>query len=174
MNKVKCVELPVVKLLIVVALASMVGCAGLEPANGLRIGQSEAQVTQLMGLPNARHGLPGGVQRLEFARGPAGRTTWMVDLDASGRVLVAEQVLNEASFQRVVEGLSGTELQRMIGRPGHRQREWRDRETWSWRYPTNDCLWFRVTLSPEHRTVGGGSYMPDPACDARDNARAQP
>ena len=174
MSKVKCVELPVVKLLIVVALASMVGCAGLEPANGLRIGQSEAQVTQLMGLPNARHGLPGGVQRLEFARGPAGRTTWMVDLDASGRVLVAEQVLNEASFQRVVEGLSGTELQRMIGRPGHRQREWRDRETWSWRYPTNDCLWFRVTLSPEGSTTGGGAYMPDSECDARDNARSQP
>ena len=170
MNQIKCAMAMGVTAVLTLSL----GCAGLEPANGLRIGDTEQQVVTLMGAPSGRHGLPDGTQRLEFARGPAGRTTWMVDFDNNGRVRVAEQVLNEATFGRVVEGLSGTELQRMIGRPGHRQREWRDRETWSWRYPTNDCLWFRVTLSPEHRTVGGGSYMPDPACDARDNARAQP
>lgn len=166
MRPITCVKL--------LALLTLMGCAGLEPANELRIGHNEAQVVQLMGAPNARHALAAGVRRLEFARGPAGRTTWMVDLDADGRVWVAEQVLNEASFQRIVEGLSGTELQVMIGRPGHRQREWRDRETWSWRYPTNDCLWFRVTLSPEGRTTGGGAYMIDPACDVNDKARAQP
>ena len=155
-------------------LAGVSGCAGLEPANALRVGHTESQVVQLMGAPAARHTLPEGAQRLEFARGPAGRTTWMVDLDTNGRVRVAEQVLNEASFQRVVEGLSATELQRLMGRPGHRSRERGDRETWSWRYPTNDCLWFRVTLSAEGRTTGGGGYMPDPACDVRDNARGQP
>ena len=155
-------------------VVGLTGCAGLEPAHELRIGHSQEQVGQLMGAPSARHAMPDGTQRLEFARGPAGRTTWMVDLDANGRVRVAEQVLNEASFQRVVEGLSAAELQRMIGRPGHRAGEWQNRETWSWRYPTNDCLWFSVTLSAEGRTTGGGAYMPDPACDARDNARGQP
>ena len=155
-------------------LALTLGCAGLEPANSLRIGDAEQQVVSLMGAPTGRYVMPDGTQRLEFARGPAGRTTFMVDFDANGRVRVAEQVLNAATFARVVEGLSGAELQRLIGRPGHRQREWRDKQTWSWRYPTNDCLWFRVTLSPDGRTTGGGAYMPDPECDARDNARAQP
>ena len=146
-------------------------CAVFEPALELRAGQDEAQVTQRMGLPNARHAMPDGLTRLEFARGPAGRSTWMVDLDRSGRVVAFEQVLNEAVFLRIGSDMSRDELMRTIGRPVHRQAEWLGRETWSWRYPTNDCLWFRVTLSPEGRTLGGGGYMPDPACDVNDKAR---
>lgn len=152
-------------------LAGLVGCAGLEPALELRTGQTEAEVTQRMGLPNARHAMPDGSTRLEFARGPAGRTTWMVDLDHGGRVVGFDQVLNEANFQRVVSDMSREELMRLIGRPANRQGEWQRRETWSWRYPTNDCLWFRVTLSAEGRTLGGGGYMPDPACDHNDRSR---
>jgi hypothetical protein len=45
------------------------------------------------------------------------------------------------------------------------------KETWSWRYPTNDCLWFRVTLGSDGRTLGGGGHMPDPACDVNDKVR---
>ena len=149
------------------ALASLGlwGCAALEPATQLRAGQTAEQVTQTMGAPNARHSLPEGGLRLEFARGPAGHTTWMVDLDATGRLRSAEQVLSEASFQRVTSGMPRDELLRMIGRPAHRSRERLNRETWSWRYPTYDCLWFRVTLSAEGRTVGGGAYLTDPVCD---------
>lgn len=149
----------------------LAACAVLEPARELRAGQTEAEATQLMGLPNARHAMPDGLTRLEFARGPAGRSTWMVDLDRAGRVVAFNQVLNEANFLNVTSGLSREELMRMIGRPAHRQGEWMGKETWSWRYPTNDCLWFRVTLGPDGRTLGGGGTMPDPACDVNDKVR---
>ena len=150
---------------------SLLACATLEPARELRVGMAEAQVSQHMGLPNARHALPNGLTRLEFARGPAGRSTWMVDIDSAGRVLAFEQVLTEASLLRVVSGMSQAELLRMIGRPAHRQGEWQGRQTWSWRYPTNDCLWFRVTLSAEGQTLGGGGFMTDPTCDVNDKVR---
>lgn len=149
----------------------LVACATLEPASTLAVGQTEAQVQQAMGAATGRYALPSGVTRLEFARGPAGRTTWMVDLDASGRVTAFEQVLHEASFLRATAGMSTDELLRLFGRPAHRAIDQGRRETWYWRYPTNDCLWFNVTFSPEGRTLAGGGYMTDPSCDFNDSAR---
>jgi len=149
----------------------LAACASLEPARTLAVGQTEAQVRQAMGAPTGRHALPGAITRLEFARGPAGRTTWMVDLDASGRVTAFEQVLHEASFLRATAGMSTDELLRLFGRPAHRAIDHGRRETWYWRYPTNDCLWFNVTFSPEGRTLAGGGYMTDPSCDFNDSAR---
>lgn len=139
----------------------LAGCAG--PA--FRAGQTEAELAVVMGPPTGRYAMPGGTQRLEYATGPMGRHTWMVDLDAQGRVMGWTQVLNEATFALVSDGMTRDNLLRLIGRPAHRAGEWMNRETWSWRYPTNDCLWFRVTLSPEGRVLNGGGYMPDPMCD---------
>lgn len=133
-------------------------------------GETEADALVALGQPTGRYTLPGGAQRLEFARGPAGRTTWMVDLGADGRVLAAAQVLDAAHFGQVSDGLPRDDLLRLLGRPANRQAEWQGRETWSWRYETNDCLWFRVTLSADGRVLGGGSFMPDPVCDARTGA----
>jgi hypothetical protein len=152
--------------------AVLAACAALEPGTQLQPGMAEAQVVQVMGRPTNRYPMPDGAMRLEYARGPAGRTTWMVDLDASGKLVAAEQVLDMAHFLRVNEGMTREQLLRFIGRPGHRAGEWQNRETWSWRYVTNDCLWFRVTLSAEGRTLGGGSFMPDPECDFRDFGRS--
>ena len=142
----------------------LVACAGPQ-AQQVRAGQSEAQVLSAMGPSTGRYPLAGGAQRLEFARGPAGRTTWMVDLDAGGQVLQIEQVLDQPHFVQVQDGMSREALLRLLGRPAAKQREYQDRETWSWRYETHDCLWFRVTLSAEGRVLGGGAQMIDPACD---------
>jgi len=148
-----------------VAALLFVACAGPQ-AQRVRAGQSEAQVLAAMGPATHRYPLAGGAQRLEFARGPAGRTTWMVDLDAGGQVLQIEQVLDGRHFDRVVDGMPRDALLRLLGRPAAKQREYQDRETWSWRYETNDCLWLRVTLSAEGRVLGGAAHMTDPACDA--------
>jgi hypothetical protein len=145
-------------------------CAGLQPQQ-VRVGQSEAEMLAAMGRPTGRYPLADGAQRVEFARGPAGRVTWMVDLDAAGRVLQVEQVLDAAHFAQVEDGMSRDALLRLLGRPAEVQREWQQRETWSWRYETNDCLWFRVTLDADGRVRGGGAHMTDPACDAGDRFR---
>ena len=145
--------------------ALLTACAIQHPAD-LRAEQSEAEVLAAMGQATGRYALAGGAQRLEFARGPAGRTTWMVDLDAAGRVTQYAQVLEPGHFARVIDGMPEAELLRLLGRPAARQGEWQDRETWSWRYETNDCLWARVTLGADRRVQGGTAIMTDPACDA--------
>jgi hypothetical protein len=153
----------------------LAGCAMPQPQQ-LRPGQSEAEMLALMGQPTGRYALntaaspdaalPGAAQRVEFARGPAGRVTWMVDLDAMGRVLRVDQVLDADHFNRVNDGMPREALLLLLGRPAHVQREWQQRETWSWRYQTNDCLWARVTLGADARVQGGTAIMTDPACDA--------
>ncbi|MDO8418509.1 MAG: hypothetical protein Q7S90_00635 [Rubrivivax sp.] len=133
-------------------------------------GTARDDVLRDWGRPTARHTLPMGAERLEYASGPYGRTTWMIDIDASGRVVQARQVLTEAEFMQVqvraAGGLTRDELLRWIGRPGERRHGgWAGGEVWSWRYPTNDCLWFQVSVA-DSGAVGGGAFAIDPVCDA--------
>jgi hypothetical protein len=154
----------------VAAVLLVSGCALFQPPP-LVVGQSEAQVQALLGPPTQRYGMPDGVVRLEFATGPFGRQTWMVDVGPDGRSRSFDQVLNEANFanfQQRAPGMSVDQLLRELGRPGERQHGgWAGGETWSWRYPTNDCLWFQVSIG-EDRKVIGGSYGIDPVCDVND------
>ena len=143
------------------------GCAVAPPAPGT----ARAEVQSTWGTPTGEHALPHGGHRLEYASGPYGRTTWMVDLDAAGRVQQARQVLNEAEFQEVmsIPSLRRGEVLRRLGAPGEVRgygwrREDRGNQIWSWRYPTNDCLWFELTLAADGRVTSGG-YGVDPACD---------
>lgn len=156
----------------------LVLCAGLwlaacASAPPLQPGLSEAEVVARLGHPTGRYAMPEGATRLEFARGPMGRTTWMVDLDAAGRAQRWEQVLDDAHFAQVVDGMPRDALLRLLGRPAHRAAEWQHRESWYWRYQTNDCLWFAVTLSAEGRVMNGGGHLPDPMCDHNDRGDAR-
>ena len=148
------------------AVALLSGCAGFNPQQ-LRNGQTLPEVQALLGAPTGRHALAAGAQRIEFARGPYGRETWMVDLGPDGRVTATAQVLDAAHFEQVTVGMSGAELLQLLGRPGARQSEWQQRQTWSWRYVTHDCLWARVTLGPDGKVLQGVALMPDPVCDSR-------
>jgi hypothetical protein len=150
------------------ALATaLTACVTPHPAPGA----SRNDVVQAWGQPTARYGLPAGAERLEYATGPFGRTTWMIDLDAAGRVQHARQVLNEAEFLQVqIRAGSGEltrdELLRWIGTPGERRGGgWAGGEVWSWRYPTNDCLWFQASLADSGR-VTSAAFGTDPVCDA--------
>jgi hypothetical protein len=135
-------------------------------------GQTEAEVRAAFGTPTGSYPLAGGGQRLEYSRQPYGRVTYMVDLDPTGRVTAVNQVMQPRYFAQVTDGMPRDDLLRLLGHPAERAAEWQNRETWSWRYPTNDCLWFRVTLSADQKVIHGGSQMTDPRCDARsDNAR---
>jgi hypothetical protein len=145
-----------------------VGCAlqsQLEPAKRLSPGQDEAAVLAIMGAPTGRHALQGGARRLEFARGPLGFETWMVDLDAAGRVSTVEQVLQARRFAQVRRGMTEADLVQLLGRPTSRQRQYLDRVTIYWRHSPYECVWFGVTLSPQGRALDTGGDVPDPRCD---------
>ena len=151
----------------------LAACAGIVSGYGpgdLRVGAPEADVLQRMGPPTQIHALPGAVTRLEFARGPMGRHTFMIDLDAQRRVTQWEQVLDADHFAAVTDGMASDELLRLLGRPAHRMGR-RLGEVWSWRDPTTECLWFRVDIGRDARVINGGSYGIDPQCDVNTHAR---
>jgi hypothetical protein len=132
-------------------------------------GQAQAEVLGRWGAPTSRYALPGGASRLEYATGPFGRSTWMVDVDAGGRVTQARQVLTEGflfELQGRLPGMPADELLRTLGRPGNKRGGGflQGGEVWSWRYETLECLWFQVSVRDDGRASDGGFY-PDPSCE---------
>jgi len=89
-----------------------------------------------MGTPTNTVPLPGGGQRLQYSLQPAGRYAWMVDLDASGRVLSTRQVLTEREFQRIVIGQwTRSDVEREFGPPAFVDR------VGSWNGPVMNYRW---------------------------------
>jgi hypothetical protein len=131
-------------------------------------GQSRDEVLRSWGQPTARYELGQGAQRLEYATGLFGRSTWMVDLDAAGLVRSARQVLTDSSLMELqgwLPGMPRDALLLSLGTPGERRGGGRQGgEIWSWRYQTNECLWFRVSIGDDLLVRDGGFY-PDPTCD---------
>ena len=154
-----------------VVLALAAGCASYGPSS-LRVGQSADEATRQMGVPTARYARTDGGSRLEFARGPFGKHTYMVDVDADGRVQRWTQVLTEANFDAVKPGTPVQDLLQSLGTPTHRRGGgWQGGEVWSWRYQATFCQWFQVSVI--EGKVRDASYGPDPICDVNDDRLAR-
>ena len=125
-----------------------------------------------MGPATGRYTLPDGSTRLEFARGPFGRHTWMLDLGPDGRVKASEQVLTDNMFATLREGDSRESVLQRIGQPSEVRGGGRQGgEVWSWRYDDrNNCLWFEVSMIDAR--VVHPSYGIDPRCNAGGNDRS--
>lgn len=113
------------------------GCAGYA-GHGLQAGvSSENDVVSTMGAPAMAWSLSGGGRQLAYPRGPAGYATFMVFVDANGRLERIENVLDMASFARIQPGMTQDEVLQLIGPP---QPQWtayfkaRDELVWEWRY----------------------------------------
>lgn len=149
----------------------MAACTTYGPGK-LAVGQTMAEVTQSLGMPTARYALADGTSRLEFARGPFGKHTFMVDVDASSRVTRWQQVLNEAAFDSIKPGLPTQTLLETLGTPSHRRHGgWQGGEVWSYRYQATFCQWFQVSVVDAK--VRDASYGPDPMCDVNDDRVAR-
>jgi len=145
------------------AIQALVRGTTLHPEQ-LHLGDDESRVRIAMGEPAERYPLGDGGQRRAYVLGPAGLQTWLVDLDAQGRVSAVLPALTGERFAQLQPGMSGPELLRWLGPPAHRQREWQDKQTWSWRYDNPQCLWARVTLSAAGQVIAGASLTDDPRC----------
>lgn len=143
--------------------ALLAGCATYSP-RAVRPGMTADEVVAVMGAPNARHAQPGGGSRLEYARGPSGLHTYMVDLDAQGRVTRWEQVLDEAHFNAITPGMTVQELQRRLGRPSAiRAGGYQPGQVWSYRYDSSfKCDWWQVSVV--NGLVRDAAFTPDPRC----------
>ncbi len=135
--------------------------------------RSEQEVLQTWGAPTSRYTLQGGGQRLEYASGPYGRATWMMDLGPQGQVLRMRQVLTDTELMAVQAAMPmpATALLQWIGRPGESRHGGRaGGRVWGWRYQTNDCLWFLVSVD-DAGAAQSAAFMTDPRCDTPSDAR---
>lgn len=154
---------------LIFAAALLAGCAtpGLR---SLQVGLPEAEVAQRWGTPTARYTLPSGT-RLEYATGPEGLQTWMVDLDSSGKTTAWRQVLDERNLRAVqgqLPGMTRDELLSTLGRPSHTRPARMGGEVWSWRHDSAFCLWFQASLNPNGRVMDA-AFASDPRCDHQED-----
>ena len=100
------------------AAALTAGCA-LAPysPDGVPPGASRAEVERLMGPPTGVYTMPDGHVRLEYNHMPFGKHTFMIDLDAGGRVAHWENVLDERHFDAIRPGQTMAEVLRQVGPP---------------------------------------------------------
>ena len=145
-------------------LSVLAGCAAFSPRS-LPLGLSQAEVIGAMGPPTGYYPLAEGHSRLEFARGPAAQETFMVDFDATGRMIGWKQVLSLQHFAEIEPGTSAQELLMRIGHPGSTTTIARQQLVlWNYRYPTNDCLWYQFSVGFDGRVISGSTGI-DPRCD---------
>ena len=136
------------------------------PANLLNVTR-EALVAR-MGEPEMVRQMNAGT-RLEFPRGPLGKHTWFVYLDAAGHAIRSEQVLTEQNFNRINPGMTQEEVRQLLGRPSEVQALGRSRGVvWSYRYENYLCQWFQVELTLEQQVRSTGYGLP-PECRGSDD-----
>ncbi len=155
-------------LLLALSALLLAGCINMSSPTKLAPGASAEAIRAQLGEPTGRYALPGGATRLEYARGPYGRETWMLDVDANGALVATTQVLVEANFNTIKAGMTRDELLRTLGRPSRVGFVgWQNQTVWNYRYSSPFCQWFQVGLS-QAGIVEDTGYGPDPLCDDDD------
>ncbi|MDP2263141.1 MAG: hypothetical protein Q8K24_08290 [Hydrogenophaga sp.] len=114
-------------------LALLVACAGMPER--LVPGTARAEIEQRLGRPTAVHTLPDGTQ-LQYSRQPAGQQVYNLRLDAEGRLLQVDQVMDRAAFDVVsVDRWTRDQVLARFGRPALLERVARfDGDVWTYRF----------------------------------------
>lgn len=137
-------------LILIAAIALLAGCAGPGP---IVPGETREAVLARWGAPQRVVRMPSG-ERLQYSLQPSGRYAWMVDVDASGRVVRATQALTEANFHRIVPGeWTLADVEREFGPPAWIESvaSWRGPIlTYRWRDNTNTDMFYFVYLDEAH------------------------
>ncbi len=129
----------------------------------------EADVRQLMGVPEMIWEEENGERKFEYPRGPLGSRTYFVYFGADGKFKGMEQALVEANFTRLKPGMSRDDARRILGKQTEvTPYPLKNEEVWSWRYEAegNQTLFFnahfdpasgrivRITRNTDWRTMG--------------------
>jgi hypothetical protein len=157
---------------LLVAACALPACASYGP-DSLPPRATLTEATAKLGKPTAEYALAGGARRLEFARGPFGLHTFMLDFDASGLLVRSTQVLYEENFATIRNGMARDDVLLALGHPAHQYGVWSGRQTiWAYRFDSPQCLWFLVGVNPQGQ-VASTSYGPDPRCEAGTKAERE-
>ena len=130
---------------------------------------SEADVRQLMGVPEMIWEEENGAKKFEYPRGPLGSYTMFVYFGPDGKFKGMEQALVETNFAKFKPGMSRDDARRILGKPTEvTPYPNKNEEVWSWRYEAigEGTLFFnahfdpstgkivRITRNTDWRTMG--------------------
>ena len=142
-------------------------CSSYGPTKSL-IGKSRTEVVAIMGPPTQQKSLQDGT-RLVYARGPYGLHTYMIDFDRSDVLKQWRQVLHEKNFKGIKPGMSGQEVEAVIGPSLEKTLLGRNRGVvWSYRFDNSLCIWFQVELDKQLLVRSAGYGVP-PECNQKDD-----
>jgi len=123
------------------AVFLLAGCA----VTAVKPGMTREEVIAGYGKPSAIVRISTGT-RLQYSRQPLGQSVVMVDLDASGRVVSAKEVMTAAEFSKIEVGKwTRSDVEREFGLPAivDGVASWRgDIMTYRWRDAITDMFFF--------------------------------
>ena len=154
---------------LVAALGACASVGSIAPGTSI----ADARLTR--GGPSGEYALPGGGTRLEFRQGSYGRETYMLDFDASGRLVANRQVLTPQTFATIQPGMTQDDVLSRIGRPAFVVPVgWQQLQVWSYRFGglEGDCVVFQVSISNASHTVTDAGPNTDPACNRGGSERS--
>lgn len=116
-----------------------------------------AEVEARLGEPGFRHWNDDGTATWEYTRQPSGVHCYMISFDRKQVVSKVEQVLNDANYARVRDGMAKDDVRRLLGAPASKVifdnlRE----EIWEWRIegvPATEETYFMVHFDTGHGGV---------------------
>jgi len=111
----------------------LTACSGMPET--VALGTARADIEQRLGSPTAVHALPDGT-RLQYSRQPSGQQVFNLDLDAQGRLVRTDQVLDVEWLQRIeVDRWTQEDVLRQFGKPAVVERVARfEGNVWTYRY----------------------------------------
>jgi hypothetical protein len=151
-------------------VVAMAACTVMRAPASLPPGTTIAEARQTFGAGD-EYPLPNGGTRLSF---PRGKDPYMLDFDASGRLVQSQQVLNPQTFATIQPGMPQAEVLTRLGRPafvfpiGYQRLQ-----VLNYRFGglEGDCMVFQVSISNATGNVTEAGTGADPRCSAGDKAR---
>lgn len=117
-----------------------------------------AEVRSRMGEPGFEFSNPDGSVTWEYSRQPSGTTCYMITIGGDQIVQKLEQVLTEANFGRIRDGMSRAEIRRLLGAPASKVVfDNLGEEVWEWRVegvPPTEETYFSVHFDLHSGGVG--------------------
>jgi outer membrane protein assembly factor BamE (lipoprotein component of BamABCDE complex) len=131
---------------------------------------TEAQIRDQMGEPETARTFTDGSRRLEYPRGPAGTSTYFVDIDENGKFVSVTQVLTAQNIAKIRPGMTQDEVRRILGKPTTiAEYPLKQERVWSWHWEeggvTRNAMFNAhfgpdgvVTTTSRSEALGGGAH----------------
>lgn len=152
-------------LALLASLALSLGACDQAALDNLKEGVStEADVIRYMGQPERVWPEADGARTFEYDRQPQGVRNYMITIAADGRMAALRQVLTPDNFARVLPGMDGEAVLRLLGNPARKvPYRLKKQIVWTWKFlePPNETKGFDVVFGPDGRVLSS-AVGPDP------------